>query len=39
MAAVRHDFAAFAAGEFPTREKFHYPPFGCMVRLVVRGPS
>jgi primosomal protein N' (replication factor Y) len=39
MAAVRHDFAAFAAGELPTREKFHYPPFGCMVRLVVRGPS
>jgi primosomal protein N' (replication factor Y) len=37
-AAVRHDFAAFAAGELPIREQLRYPPFASMVRLVVRGP-
>jgi len=35
-AAVRHDYAAFAAGELPVRQTFHYPPFGSMIRLVVR---
>ncbi len=38
-AAVRHDYAAFAAGELPMRKMFGYPPFAQMVRLVVRGPS
>jgi len=38
QAAVRHDYAAFAAGELPIREMFGYPPFGAMIRLVVRGP-
>ena len=37
-AAVRHDFAAFAAGELPIREMLRYPPFAAMIRLVVRGP-
>jgi primosomal protein N' (replication factor Y) len=37
-AAVRHDFAAFAAGELPLREMFRYPPFAAMIRLVIRGP-
>lgn len=37
-AAVRHDFAAFAAYELPLRETFQYPPFGAMIRLVIRGP-
>jgi primosomal protein N' (replication factor Y) len=38
QAAVRHDFAAFAAGELPMREMLHYPPFAAMIRLVIRGP-
>jgi primosomal protein N' (replication factor Y) (superfamily II helicase) len=36
-AAVRHDYAAFAAGELPIREMLRYPPFAGMIRLVVRG--
>ena len=39
LAAVRHDYARFAAGELPSREKFEYPPFASMVRIVVRGRS
>lgn len=38
-AAVRHDFAAFAAGELPVRRMFRYPPFTSMIRLVIRGPK
>jgi primosomal protein N' (replication factor Y) len=38
-AAVRHDFAAFAAQELPLREMLHYPPFGAMIRVVVRSPD
>ncbi len=38
VAAVRHDYAAFAAGELPLREMLRYPPFASMVRMVVRGP-
>ena len=37
-AAVRHDYAAFAAGELPLRQMLRYPPFTSMIRLVVRGP-
>lgn len=37
-AATRHDYAAFAAEELPIRQMFSYPPFSCMIRLVVRGP-
>jgi len=36
QAAIRHDFAAFAAGELPIRKMFRYPPFASMVRMVVR---
>ncbi len=38
-AAVRHDYAAFAAGELPIRQMLRYPPFAEMIRLVVRGRS
>ena len=37
-AAVRHDYQAFAAQELAHREQYQYPPFGAMVRMVVRGP-
>ncbi|MGO8748319.1 MAG: primosomal protein N' [Thermoguttaceae bacterium] len=38
LAAVRHDYHAFAAYEMPMRKLLSYPPFAAMVRLVVRGP-
>ena len=38
QAAMRHDFAAFAAAELPIRQMLRYPPFASMVRLVIRGP-
>ncbi len=34
LAAVRHDYAAFAAGELPMRRMLKYPPFSSMIRLV-----
>ncbi len=39
VASVRHDYAAFAASELPSRQMFSYPPFASMVRLVIRGPQ
>jgi primosomal protein N' (replication factor Y) len=39
QAAVRHDYAAFAAAELPHREALGYPPFGALLRLVIRGPQ
>ncbi len=39
QAAVRHDYAAFAAAELPDRKAFLYPPFASVFRLVFRGPS
>jgi primosomal protein N' (replication factor Y) (superfamily II helicase) len=39
VAAVRHDFPAFAAHELAVRKSANYPPFAAMIRLVVRGPS
>ncbi len=39
LAAVRHDYAAFARSELPHREAAGYPPFASMVRIVVRGES
>ncbi|HEY4758963.1 MAG TPA: helicase-related protein, partial [Thermoguttaceae bacterium] len=39
QAAIRHDYAAFAAGELPIRQMLRYPPFASMIRLVIRGPS
>jgi primosomal protein N' (replication factor Y) len=38
QAATRHDYARFADVELPERREMSYPPFGSMVRLVVRGP-
>ena len=39
VAAVRHDYAAFARGELPMRKLLHYPPYATMIRLVIRGPD
>lgn len=39
LAAVRHDYQAFCRQELPLREALGYPPFGSLVRLVIRGPS
>jgi primosomal protein N' (replication factor Y) len=39
MAAVRHDYNAFARSELPHRQAVGYPPFAAMVRIVVRGES
>ncbi|MDA0659963.1 MAG: primosomal protein N' [Planctomycetota bacterium] len=39
QAAARHDYEQFAAGELPQREPQGYPPFGHMVRIIVRGPD
>jgi primosomal protein N' (replication factor Y) len=36
-AAATHDYEAFVRTELPTREALAYPPFGGIVRLVVRG--
>ncbi|TWT87361.1 Primosomal protein N' [Pseudobythopirellula maris] len=38
-AAVRHDYAAFAAGELPEREALGYPPYGSVVRMIARGEN
>ena len=38
QAAVKHDYAAFAATELPHRQALGYPPFASMVRIVIRGP-
>jgi primosomal protein N' (replication factor Y) len=38
-AAVRHDYLRFAKQELAARAELNYPPFGAMVRVVVRGPS
>jgi primosomal protein N' (replication factor Y) len=39
LAAVRHDYNAFAREELPHRQAAGYPPFTSMVRIVVRGAS
>ena len=39
VAAVRHDYEGFVAGELPERQKFGVPPFGRLVRLIARGPE
>jgi len=39
MAAIRHDFPAFARAELPNRETLGYPPFASMVRIVTRATS
>ncbi|MDA7977213.1 MAG: primosomal protein N' [Pirellulales bacterium] len=37
--ARRHDFAGFAEIELDVRKQLSYPPFGSMIRIVVRGPK
>ncbi len=37
--ASRHDYLSFAAAELAHREKFGYPPYGYLCRVIVRGPS
>jgi primosomal protein N' (replication factor Y) len=36
-AAERHDYEQFAAAELPMRQQFGYPPYGWLIRLIVRG--
>jgi primosomal protein N' (replication factor Y) len=38
-AAVRHDYAKFAAHEMAVRRSGGYPPFSAMIRMVIRGPQ
>ncbi|QEG37286.1 replication restart helicase PriA [Bythopirellula goksoeyrii] len=38
-AAVRHDFEMFAEEDLTTRRQLGYPPFGSMIRILVRGPA
>ncbi|MGE0610359.1 MAG: primosomal protein N' [Pirellulales bacterium] len=38
QSAVRHDYMGFAKHELPMRQALQYPPYGSMVRLVIRGP-
>jgi len=35
--AARHDYAGFAMGELTARRAYRYPPFGRLVRIIVRG--
>ena len=37
--AAHHDYLRFVAGELKERQKFGYPPFTDLVRLVIRGPN
>jgi len=39
QAAARHDYTGFATGELPMRKMFGYPPYGEMIRMVIRGPK
>jgi primosomal protein N' (replication factor Y) len=38
-AASRHNYHGFAAVELESRKQFGYPPFGDLLRLVIRGPG
>jgi len=39
VAAGRHDYERFAAGELPVRRASGFPPYAALVRLIVRGSS
>jgi primosomal protein N' (replication factor Y) len=39
LAAMKHDYEAFARYELPIREEFGYPPYQELVRVIVRGES
>ena len=38
-AAAEHDFLRFAREELPQRQLYHYPPFGGLIRVIVRGEA
>lgn len=38
QAAVKHDYPRFAEQELLVRKQLRYPPFGAMIRIVLRGP-
>ncbi|MFN9917137.1 MAG: primosomal protein N', partial [Pirellulaceae bacterium] len=37
--ACHHDYQGFMGQELATREKFGYPPYGSLARIIVRGPE
>lgn len=39
VAARRHDYEQFAAGELPGRQALGFPPYGVLIRIIVRGES
>ncbi len=39
LMASRHDYHGFMGQELTTREKFGYPPYGSLARIIVRGPE
>ncbi len=39
VAATRHDYLGFAAGELPQRAELGYPPYGHLARVIVRGEA
>ncbi|HVJ79804.1 MAG TPA: helicase-related protein, partial [Planctomycetia bacterium] len=39
VAAVTHDYAAFAGPELELRKRHDYPPFSRLVRIIVRAPE
>jgi primosomal protein N' (replication factor Y) (superfamily II helicase) len=39
LAAMKHDYEAFARYELPIREEFGYPPYRELIRVIVRGES
>ncbi|TVP99804.1 MAG: primosomal protein N' [Planctomycetaceae bacterium] len=39
VAASRHDYESFFAGEMVQRQKFNYPPLGSVARIILRGES
>lgn len=39
QAAARHDYLRFATHDMQIRRQLHYPPYGAMIRIVLRGPQ
>jgi primosomal protein N' (replication factor Y) len=39
QAAARHDYQQFATTEMVHRDKFKYPPYGYVARIIFRGPT
>ena len=39
QAASRHDYRKFVQDELVNRKRFHYPPFGSVGRIIIRGPD